>query len=144
MSVEYMDPFRHLASAAFKNAAKPASPEAVKARQANAKAKLNAALALYKKQEAELAKMARGYNNAAAKLRTAANNAARAATAVKKANARSPSPRRVRIGIQPPVLVTTKFKNGRVTRETFYRTRKGFYEVKPNGTINYSKPVHKK
>jgi hypothetical protein len=133
------DPFAALFAMAKKNM-KPMSPNARAKHQANAKARLNAAKAAYNKRERVLVAMAREYNKAAAKLRLVVKNVVRSASP----RTRTPSPRRVRVGVQPPVFVTTKNKNGKVTRQVFYRTGKGFYEVGPNGKINYSKRVNRK
>ena len=118
------DPFAALFAMAKKNM-KPMSPNARAQHQANARAKLNAAKAAYNKRERELAALAREYKAAA------------------KASPRKRTPM-VRVGVQPPVFVTTKNKNGKVTTQVFYRRGKGFYEVGPNGLPNYSKRVNRK
>lgn len=129
MSGEYMggDPFAALFAMAKKNM-KPMSPNARAQYQANARARLNAAKAAYNKRERELAVMAREYK----------------AAAKASPRKRTPSSPMVRVGVQPPVFVTTKNKNGKVTTQVFYRRGKGFYEVGPNGLPNYSKRVNRK
>jgi septal ring factor EnvC (AmiA/AmiB activator) len=115
-----------------------------KRRQANAKAKLNAALAAREKRAREMANTERELKNAV-KAATAAMAAARRKNAAspKRKNAASPkrnhSPR-VRTGMQPQVFVTTKQNGKVVNKRVYYRQGKGFFEV-VNGKIRYNLPV---
>jgi septal ring factor EnvC (AmiA/AmiB activator) len=123
-----------------------------KRRQANAKAKLNAALAAREKRAREMANTERELKNAV-KAATAAMAAARRknAESPKRKNAASPkrknaaSPKRnhsprVRTGMQPQVFVTTKQNGKVVNKRVYYRQGKGFFEV-VNGKIRYNLPV---